>query len=159
MSRNPTPWILACYASTLTKKCPPPTLSSALPGLWFLRVHARTIYVWWNGQSGTQYTTIVPLYIAICRAYLLFHPASLHNRLQHIILVPFLSAQYYRLPTCDRAQYTLSPDFPPNVCYDTARAIASARDHINIRVHNILWPRPWSARMHPVTLSPPPRLL
>ena len=66
------------------------------------------MHVWWNGQSGTQYTTIVPLYIAICRAYLLFHPASLHNCLQHIILVPFLSAQYYRLPTGDRAQYSIS---------------------------------------------------
>ena len=63
--------------------------------------------VWWNGQSGTQYTTIVPLYIAICRAYLLIHPASLHSFLQHIILVPFLSEQYYRLPTCDRAQYSI----------------------------------------------------
>ena len=65
------------------------------------------IYMWWNGQSGTQYITIVPLYIAICRAYLLFHPASLHNCLQHIILVPSLSAQYYRLTMCYRAQHSI----------------------------------------------------
>ena len=31
--------------------------------------------MWWNGQSGTQYITIVPLYIAICRAYL-FNPSG-----------------------------------------------------------------------------------
>ena len=64
-----------------------------------------------------------------------------------------LDGHYYTITEgpCAIAHSTLYPDFPPNVCYDTAQAIASARDHINIRVHNIRWPRPWSAIMHPVT--------
>ena len=56
----------------------------------------------------------------------------------------FRSAHYYRLAMCSSGTSLMDQVFPPNVRYDTAQTIASARDHINIRVQNILWLWPLS---------------